>query len=137
VFSTAYNQSKQIGTGLCLAILVDEAGDVARRNSLLKELAANNKQKMSWLTEPLQYLLDTLLDPGGDRKAFDLKELDRRLEACPENLRSFPAFFVAGFLRNHGQIDTARKLYGSCASSKILWEWYRQIALDALKSMRR
>ena len=99
---------------------------MARRNSLLKELAANNKQKVPWLTEPLQYLLDTLLDPGGDKKAFDLKELDRRLEACPENLRGFPAFFVAGFLSNHGQIDAARKLYGSCANSKLILEWYRQ-----------
>ena len=136
VFSTAYNQSKQLGSGLCLAVLVDEAGDAVRRNSLLKEIAANNKQKMSWLTELLQYLLDTLLDPGGEKKAFDLKELDRRLEACPRNMRSFAAFFVAGFLRNHGQIETARKLYGGCADSGPLWGWYRQIAGDAVKSMK-
>ena len=121
---------------MCLAVLVDEAGEAARRNTLLKEFAANNKQKMSWLTEPLQYLLDTLLDPGGEKKAFDPKELDRRLQACPGNLRSFAAFFVAGFLRNHGQIDTARKLYGDCADSQPLWEWYRQIAGDALRSMK-
>ena len=43
---------------------------------------------------------------------------------------------MAGFLKNHGHVELAGKLYGRCADSTTLWIWYRLIAKDVLKSMK-
>ena len=83
VVATSYKTTKQPGTGLSLAVLLDEAGNADGRNKLLKELAADYKKTVPQLIEAIQFVLDTVLDPGGEKKAFDAKELERRIQACP------------------------------------------------------
>jgi hypothetical protein len=81
------------------------------------------------------HVVDTLLDSGDKKKPFDPKEMDRLIDDCPENQRPNASFFVAGLLKNHGQTDMARKRYDLRTDSANLWEWYRCIARDAIKSM--
>jgi tetratricopeptide (TPR) repeat protein len=136
VFSKAYKESMRRGDGLCLAVLVDETRDAARRNTLLKEIVTKNSKSAPNFIKALQYVLDTVLDANVDNKAFDPKELDRLIEACSKPERSFADFLIAGFLKNHGQPDTAQKLYERCADSTMLWEWWKYIAKDTLKTMK-
>jgi tetratricopeptide (TPR) repeat protein len=136
----AYSRSRQksfpLGDALGLAVLFDEAGDTALRNDLLKEVAAKSKGAYPKLIDALQLVMDTVLEPAGQKKPFDPKELDGRIEACPLYHRTFAQFFSAGLLKNHGQVAQARSLYERCADSNALWEWYRLIAKDVLKSMK-
>jgi hypothetical protein len=135
VFSTANGSSKQSGFALCLAVLLDKSNDAARRNAVLKEFVAASKPAPA-MASAFQYVLDTILDPGDKKKGFDSKEMDRLIKACPEAQRSFASFFIAGFLRNHGQVDVARALYEGSASAPNLWPWYRCLAQDALRSLK-
>ncbi len=135
-FTRSCKPKLKAGDGVCLAVLLDQAGDAALRNTLMKEIVAQAKKPYSPWIEVLLYVNDTVLDPGDAKKALDPSEVERRIQACPENQRSFVEFFVAGFLKNHGQVELARKLYGRCTDSPTLWVWYQYITKDALKSMK-
>ena len=136
VIATSYKTTKQPGTGLSLAVLLDEAGNADGRNKLLKELAADYKKMVPQLIEAIQFVLDTVLDPGatrrrstprnwsgGSRPVRCLSERPRRVlhRRVPQEPRP----------RRHGQAALRR-----CADSPTLWEWYRYIAKDALKSIK-
>ncbi len=135
-FTRSCKPTLKPGEGLCLAALLDQAGDAALRNKLLKEITAQAKKPHPPWIEALQYVIDTVLEPGDAKKALDPSELERRIQACPQNQRSFVEFFMAGFLKNHGHVELVRKLYDRCAGSPTLWVWYQYIAKDALKSMK-
>lgn len=135
-FARSNKPDVKLSDGLSLAILLDETGDAAGRDKLLKEIEARAKQGYPQLVDSIVYVRETLLEPGADRKAFDAKEMEKRIRACPDNIRSSAEFFLAGFLRNHGQAEPAKTLYGRCAQAGSLWIWYQYIAKETLKSMK-
>jgi tetratricopeptide (TPR) repeat protein len=135
-FTRSCKPSPKLSEGLSLAVLLDAAGDAALRNKLIKKVTEQNGKRYPQLTAAIQIVVDKVLDAVETKKHLDASEVERLIQACPQKQRSFAEFCIAGFLRNHGEIEQARKLYERCADSPMLWVWFQYIAKDALKAMK-
>ncbi len=134
VLSKAYNRGSLVAA-FCLAMIADDAKDASRRDQILKDLIARCKQSAPKLVAICQMLLDTVLDPGG-KKPLDQAALDRLIEAN-ELRRDISEWVVGWFLKNHGQVETARTLLERAANSPNLWDGFRALADDAIKRLGR
>ena len=133
--AVAYEKRTSILSALCLAMIADDEKDSGRRNELIQELVTKHKDKAPKSVEICRLFLDTVFAPAGREKPLDLAAVDRVLESIPEIGRSNAEFFVAWFLKNHGDPQDAKKYLQHCAESHYTVNWYHFLAQDALKRL--
>jgi hypothetical protein len=138
LLSKAYADRGSLVAAFGLAVIADDANDAGRRDQLLKELITKHKNTRPKTMEMFQMLLETVLDPSG-KKPLDQVALTHLIEGN-EFARDFqPGFseLLAGwFLKNHGQVDAAKKFLERSADSSKLWIGYRSLAADAIKRLK-
>ena len=108
LFGKLFAANSLPGTGVNLALIADELGDKARRETVLEELwhqaAKPGTQDGQSLPDDDDELADASHHP------FDMAAVDRVLESIPEDGRGNAEFVVGRYLLNRGKADLAGEI---------------------------
>ena len=132
-FASAYSARTSVSAAICLAMILDDEKNVAKRNEMMGELVAKHGDKAPKSIAICRLFLDSVLAPDGTKKALDLAALDGLISSIPEENRGNAEFFGAWFLKNHNHPDEAKKYFRHCTGSRNTMNWYWFLANDALK----
>ncbi|HWE37970.1 MAG TPA: hypothetical protein VG406_15475 [Isosphaeraceae bacterium] len=128
----AFDVKPTAPVGINLAVLADELGDKARRDSALAKVCDELKDQAPKSAAICRLIRDSLADGG--KTPLDLKAIDAILESIPAERRPGTEFFIGKYLMNHGKTDVGRKYLKHCADSPTLGLWFKTIAEATLKA---
>ncbi len=120
------------------AIAADSLGKAVERDALLKKIGdapvksgGETGEVYRQLAAQLQHAL-----PPAKAKTLDLGEVDRILASSHGTDQSAPPYFVAIFLKNRGDLETAKKYLIRCARTND-WQAVEQaLACQLLRDLK-
>jgi tetratricopeptide (TPR) repeat protein len=132
-FRQAYSRSPNHATCFNLILLADEIGDTATRDESVRTLLAKHRRlapKACQIYEILRKTLNTDAPP-----AVDLQAVEKVLKDASPASRGLNSYLVGLFLKNHGQVEDARRYLRVAVDSSGVHEWGQAVAADALRHL--
>ncbi len=130
-FRESYKQRPYFGNCLRLIAISERQGDHATADVLRKQLE-KYRQQAPEIIRIVEILPETLRAVNSDRP--DLRAVNRVLDTMPAKGRPGAELWIGLFLEAHGRRAAARPFFEHCVISRVIPEWDRAIAGQALRA---